>query len=268
MNDDEFKKKLNREQYRVMREDGIETEFTGRYWDNEKDGIYRCVACGNALFSSREKFDAGTGWPSFHKPMNEKDLEYEQNPDINGRMRIRCKKCHSNIGHIIDDKGGYYRVNSIALKFEEHDRLAMLENVKGKLEDVQKQVEKQDDGAAQGGERASAFESVLSNVSGIAQLLGGGLIGVVVGAAAAFLYCQATCAAPSVATSTQATTSAPVATSSTPATLPSTTPRTPRATLAPASSGSVTPAPGTGTADVATTSTTGSASATPASTAP
>ena len=70
MNDDELKKKLTPEQYKVMREGGMEPAFTGKYWDEHEKGMYKCAACGQILFSSDAKFDSGTGWPSFTEPAN------------------------------------------------------------------------------------------------------------------------------------------------------------------------------------------------------
>jgi peptide-methionine (R)-S-oxide reductase len=125
MNDEELKKKLTPEQYKVMREGGTEPAFTGKYWDEHTPGMYKCAVCGTELFSSDTKFDSGTGWPSFTEPANLEHVELRSD-DSGGihRTEVICKNCGSHLGHVFDDgpaeKGGKrYCINSACLNLEE-----------------------------------------------------------------------------------------------------------------------------------------------------
>lgn len=118
-NEDEWKRKLTPEQYRVLREKGTEMPFTGKLLHEKKDGTYNCVACGNSLFASDAKFDSGTGWPSFDQAIAGSVREI---PDISHGMRrteIVCAKCGSHLGHVFDDgptkTGKRYCLNSVCL---------------------------------------------------------------------------------------------------------------------------------------------------------
>lgn len=121
--EDEWKKKLTEEQYKVLRKKGTEPPFTGKYWKNHEEGIYKCTGCGKPLFSSDKKFDSGTGWPSFYEPINKDDIE-EKIDKSHGMVRkeILCKNCGGHLGHVFDDvpknKGCRYCLNSISLDFD------------------------------------------------------------------------------------------------------------------------------------------------------
>jgi peptide-methionine (R)-S-oxide reductase len=121
----EWRKQLTAEQFHVAREKGTERAFTGAYWDNHKEGLYRCIGCGEPLFSSDTKFDSGTGWPSFTEPMPGANVEMEEDTAYGmRRIEVHCKKCGAHLGHVFPDgprdKGGQrFCINSCSLNFEE-----------------------------------------------------------------------------------------------------------------------------------------------------
>ena len=124
--EEEWRQELSPEEYHVLREAGTERAFTGEYWDNHEDGMYRCRACGEVLFDSGTKFDSGTGWPSFTEPMNLEHVELV--PDTSYgmvRTEVRCANCGSHLGHVFDDgpgpSGQRFCINSCSLDFKERD---------------------------------------------------------------------------------------------------------------------------------------------------
>jgi len=121
---DQWKNELTPEQYHVLREKGTEAPFTGEYVDLHDDGIFVCRACGNTLFSSKTKFESGTGWPSFYDVAHQGNVELRQDNSVGmKRTEIVCSNCGGHLGHLFDDgprdKGSKrYCINSCALKFQ------------------------------------------------------------------------------------------------------------------------------------------------------
>lgn len=124
--DEEWRKSLTPEQYRILREAGTEPPFTGELLHVEGKGAFRCAGCGEPLFSSDSKFDSGSGWPSFTEPMDEDAVE-ERVDTSHGMVRteVRCARCSGHLGHVFPDGPGpaglRYCINSAALAFDGHE---------------------------------------------------------------------------------------------------------------------------------------------------
>jgi peptide-methionine (R)-S-oxide reductase len=124
MTDQDWKKRLTPEQYRVMREHGTEAPFTGLYVDNHDSGMYHCAACGQPLFSSDTKFESGSGWPSFYEAVGKSNVSLKDDNSMGmHRVEVSCSNCGSHLGHVFPDgprdkTGDRYCINSAALAFE------------------------------------------------------------------------------------------------------------------------------------------------------
>ena len=122
-NEEEWKKKLTPEQYKILRDKGTEAPFTGEYVHEKSDGTYACMACGNPLFSSDSKFDSGTGWPSFDTALPGAIETHNDTEHGMVRTEITCGRCGSHLGHVFDDgptaTGKRYCINSVCLDLEE-----------------------------------------------------------------------------------------------------------------------------------------------------
>lgn len=125
--DRDGKAELTSEQYCVTRQCGTEPPFSGEYYNHKAEGTYHCVCCGAPLFASSQKYDSGSGWPSFWAPIDK--AQVEERPDLSHGMKrteIRCAACKAHLGHVFNDgpapTGQRYCVNSLALRFTDKDR--------------------------------------------------------------------------------------------------------------------------------------------------
>ena len=121
--DEEWRRSLTPEQYRILREKGTERPFTGQYAETKTSGVYLCAACGLELFASETKFDAGCGWPSFYDPLDKEHVEeHEDRSHGMVRTEVTCSRCGGHLGHVFPDgpnpTGLRYCINSASLRFD------------------------------------------------------------------------------------------------------------------------------------------------------
>lgn len=123
----EWRSELTEHEYRVLRESATERAFTGEYWDTKARGTYRCRACGKPLFDSETKYDSGSGWPSFYKPIEPDAVQTREDRSMfMVRTEVLCSACNSHLGHVFPDgpqpTGLRFCMNSASLRLEEDDQ--------------------------------------------------------------------------------------------------------------------------------------------------
>jgi peptide-methionine (R)-S-oxide reductase len=123
--EEDWRRELTPEQYEIVREKGTEAPFSSEHNENKAEGTFKCVACGQPLFSSETKFDSGTGWPSFYAPMDDEAVETEEDRSLMmRRTEVLCSRCDAHLGHVFDDgpaetTGQRFCINGCALEFDE-----------------------------------------------------------------------------------------------------------------------------------------------------
>ncbi len=127
VDDEEWKSRLSPEDYKVLREKGTEPAFSGRYNEYHGPGIFICKGCGQPLFDSKTKYDSGSGWPSFTKPINETSVSTEKDLSLGiARVEVKCSNCDGHLGHVFEDGpsplGTRYCINSASLNLEDSQK--------------------------------------------------------------------------------------------------------------------------------------------------
>ncbi|MFH0881599.1 MAG: peptide-methionine (R)-S-oxide reductase MsrB [bacterium] len=123
VSEEQWRQRLTSQQFRVLRQKGTERAFTGEYWNTHTRGVYRCAACGQELFDSVDKYESGTGWPSFTRPIHDGAVAFENDRSLwEVRTEVHCPRCGGHLGHVFDDgpapAGKRYCMNSVSLKLD------------------------------------------------------------------------------------------------------------------------------------------------------